>query len=348
MVVSGGAGFIGSHAVEYFSDKGWSVTAIDNLSRGKTLGQKGLDTSTFNWRYLESKGTVSLVNASVLDALKIEEQIRDAHSVIHTAGQVAVTKSLSDPMTDFNTNMLGTFNILEACRKASENPSIIFCSTNKVYGENVNKIPVSLNGSRYRYDNLEYSEGIPETFSVDGCEHTPYGASKLSADIYVQEYAHTYGLKTGVFRMSCIYGTRQFGNEDQGWVAHFVLSALRNKVIKIYGDGNQVRDILYIDDLLEAYNAFIDSSLKHAVFNIGGGHKNTISLLEFLDSLNQLTGHRTEVIFDDWRNGDQKVFISDIGKISEKLNWYPKVSPSEGILKLYTWATETLGPELIT
>ena len=207
-----------------------------------------------------------------------------------------------------------------------------------MYGENVNRLSVRLNGDRYEYADPAFELGIPESFSLDGSEHTPYGVSKLAADLYVQEYFHTYGLKTAVFRMSCIYGTRQFGNYDQGWIEHFILSALRNKKITIYGDGKQVRDVLFVSDLIEAYNAFLESRLKGGLFNMGGGHKNTLSLLELLERIEKTTGRRPDISFDEWRNGDQKVYISDIRKAMKHLGWEPKVSAEDGFQKLINWA----------
>ena len=337
MVVTGGAGFIGSHAAEHFSEEVWNVVAVDNLSRGKMLGVAGIDTSAYNWHHLSGNGQIELVNASTADERRMDELISDADAVLHTAGQVAVTSSLKDPRKDFDTNIIGTFNVLEACRKSGRNPAVVFCSTNKVYGENVNSIEVELSGNRYRYSDGRYDKGIPEHFPVDGCEHTPYGASKLAADLYVQEYGHTYGLKTGVFRMSCIYGTRQFGNEDQGWVAHFLLSALRNREITIYGDGRQVRDVLYVTDLVKAYDAFLSSHLRHGVFNMGGGPANTISLLELLERIQELTGIRPAFRFDRWRNGDQKVYISDISRARAQLKWEPAVGIKEGLNNMVRW-----------
>lgn len=338
VVVTGGAGFVGSHASEYFADRGWTVTAIDNMSRGRMLGQSGIDTPKYNWDYLSKKKGITLVNASVTEGDRMEKLLCEADAVIHTAGQVAVTTSLVDPRKDFETNMLGTFNVLEACRKSGRNPSVIFCSTNKVYGENVNTLPVRLNGDRYEYADEAFKHGIPESFSVDGCEHTPYGASKLAADLYVQEYSHTYGLKTAVFRMSCIYGTRQFGNEDQGWVAHFILSAIQNKHISIYGDGRQVRDVLFVTDLITAYDAFLRSGLRTGLFNIGGGTENTISLLELLQHITSMTGNKPDASFGDWRNGDQKVYISDISRANKELGWKPSINLVNGLQRLLQWA----------
>lgn len=340
ILITGGAGFIGSHTAEYYAEKGEEVIVLDNLSRAEMLGinQKVI---LHNWNDLQNNyDNVKLIKGDVRNFSKVKEATRDVEAIIHTAAQVAVTASVKDPTTDFEVNILGTFNILEAARRSKTSPSIILCSTNKVYGTNVNKISVREGEKRYIYADERYSEGIPESFPIDLCEHTPYGCSKLAADLYVQDYAHTYGLKTGVFRMSCIYGERQFGVEDQGWVAWFTIATLLNKPISIYGNGKQVRDVLYISDLIEAYDAFINSSLKHEVFNIGGGPKNTLSLQELLDLLDKLTGKRPSLSFKNWRPGDQRIYISDIRKAQEKLGWTPTISPELGVKKLVNWVSE--------
>jgi CDP-paratose 2-epimerase len=280
---------------------------------------------------------VKLIKGDVRDFEVVKAAAKDADIMIHAAAQVAVTTSLIDPRTDFEVNVLGTLNILEAARIAKTDPVLMFTSTNKVYGSNVNEIPVSKEAKRYSFADGSTKKGIPEDFPVDLCEHTPYGCSKLAADLYVQDYARIYGLKTGVFRMSCIYGERQFGNEEQGWVMWFVIATMVGKPITIYGDGKQVRDVLYISDLVEAYDTLVKSGLKGEIFNIGGGPENTLSLLELLDMLEELTGKRTRISFSDWRRGDQEVYVSDISKVKKKLGWSPKVSPRDGIEKLVGW-----------
>ena len=341
VVITGGAGFVGSHAAEYYARKGWNVIALDNLSRPPVRGF-GINTKTYNWNYLNGMENVRLVRGSVLQQKTVDELVSEADAVIHTAGQVAVTTSLEDPVGDFNTNVRGTFNVLEACRKSRNNVSVVFCSTNKVYGENVNSIPVRSSGLRYSFSDSRYSKGIPESFPVDSCKHSPYGASKLSADIYVQEYGKTYDLRTACCRMSCIYGDRQFGSEDQGWVAHFVISALLGRKLTIYGDGKQVRDVLYVDDLVKAYDSFIESKIPSGVFNIGGGHRNTMSLLELLGLLEKRLKSRIEPDYGDWRNSDQKVYVSDISLAARKLRWKPEVGVEQGVYRLLDWASKTL------
>jgi CDP-paratose 2-epimerase len=258
-------------------------------------------------------------------------------AIVHVAAQVAVTTSVKSPRTDFEINTLGTFNVLEVAR--ANDASVVYTSTNKVYGENVNRIPVVEKETRYEFSEPRYRNGIPEDFSTDLTGHSPYGCSKLAADSYVQDYAHTYGLKTGVFRMSCIYGERQFGVEDQGWVAWFGIATLTGKPITIYGDGKQVRDVLHVSDLVEAFDKFLDSSLKHAVCNIGGGPSNSLSLIELLSLLEKMTGKTPRLTYTDWRTADQKVYISNISRAKEIMSWVPKVTPSEGVGRLIKWVS---------
>jgi CDP-paratose 2-epimerase len=210
-----------------------------------------------------------------------------------------------------------------------------------VYGENVNKIPVMEKETRYEYADPKFREGIPETFPIDLTGHSPYGCSKLAADIYVQDYAHTYGLKTGVFRMSCIYGERQFGVEDQGFLAHFVISVVLGREITIYGTGKQVRDVLHVEDLVRA----VDSALKRSktlngdVYNMGGGPNNALSLLEVIHYIERVSKVKVHLKFGEWRKADQKVYISDIRKAKEMLGWEPKIDPKNGIKKLVEWVS---------
>jgi CDP-paratose 2-epimerase len=341
VLVTGGAGFVGSHAAAYYDDSGAEVIALDNLSRIDTLETAGesRDTSKYNWRYLrEHHPNVELVEADVRNDQRIDEIVEGHDAIVHTAGQVAVTASIRDPRTDFEVNALGTFNVLEAARKAESNPTVVVASTNKVYGDNVNDIPVREEDHRYWYDDSDYLNGVPESLSIDNCEHTPYGVSKLSADLYAQDYAERKQVDAAAFRMSCIYGPRQFGNEDQGWVAHFALSTLRDEPLTIFGDGKQVRDVLYVDDLIRAYDAFISNPEgKPSVYNIGGGPKNTTSLIEFLDLLEQETGQRTKISFDGWREGDQKVYVSDISRAKQVLGWEPQVDFETGIKNFLKW-----------
>ena len=333
ILVTGGAGFIGSHVAEYFSEKGYEVIALDNLKRGEILGKN--ISLEHNIEFLNGLSNVSFVKGDIRDFSLLKNLCKDIDVIIHAAAQVAVTTSLENPREDLKINVLGTFNVLEAARLCDA--AVIYCSTNKVYGDNVNKIPIVEKNKRYEFADDKYKNGISEDFPIDLCEHTPYGCSKLAGDIYVQDYSHTYGLKTGVFRMSCIYGERQFGVEDQGWVAWFTIATLLDKPITIYGDGKQVRDVLYVKDLIRAYDAFLKSNLKQEVFNIGGGPENTTSLIELIDLLEELTGKRPTIRYDNWRRSDQKVYVSNIQKLEKKLGWRPEITLKEGLRKLINW-----------
>ncbi len=342
LLVTGGGGFIGSHTVRLFASQGWQVTALDNLSREELLGvESGPIPKAYNWERLRKENGVTLVKGDVRHLEGLRSLTKEADAIVHAAAQVAVTTSIEDPRTDFDVNLLGTLNVLEAARLSRAEPRLLFTSTNKVYGGNVNRIPVKERGSRYGYADPRYATGIPTDFPIDSCEHTPYGVSKLAADLYVQDYAHTYGLKTVTFRMSCIYGEGQSGNEDQGWVAHFVLSILRGLPLTIYGDGKQVRDVLHVEDLVRAFQGALESdeALRGGVFNIGGGPENTLSLLELVDLVEGLTEKKASVSFSDWRSGDQKVYISDISAVEGSLGWRPEVSPQEGVSRLIDWYT---------
>ena len=343
ILITGGVGFVGSHVAEYYAKSGNEVIVFDNLSRAELLGYESLN-AMYNWNSLKRYDNIELIKGDIRDAERIEDAARDTDVIIHTAAQTAVTTSLIDIRTDFEINALGTFNVLEAARLSRNNPCLIFCSTNKVYGDNVNKIPVREKEKRYEFADEIYKNGIPEDFPTDLCEHTPYGCSKFTGDIYIQDYAQRNEIDAAVFRMSCIHGTRQFGVEDQGWVAWFTIATLMEKPITIYGDGKQVRDVLYVTDLVNAYDLFVQKREKihHAVYNIGGGVENTMSLLELLDILEDLTGKRSKITFDNWRPSDQKVYISDISKAKSDFGWKPKVNPKEGVGRLAKWVGETI------
>lgn len=337
VLITGGAGLVGSHCAEYFAKRGDKVIVLDNLMRSKLFGYDK-KTVEYNWNYLADFENIVRIKGDVRERDDVLKAIGEGVDVvIHTAAQPGVPSSVRNPREDFSINALGTFNVLECLRKKSKDAIFIYTSTNKVYGENVDKIPLKELETRYTYDKIK---GVSEKMLTDLTAHTPYGVSKLCGDLYTQEYSHIYGMKTGVFRCSCIYGTRQFGFEDQGWVSWFIIATLFNKPITIYGDGKQVRDLLYISDLIEAFDKFIKNNLKHEIFNIGGGPENTISLLEFLEKLEKLMGKKIKVTFSDWRPSDQKVYISDISKIKEKLDWTPKTSIDEGIKRLIEWVKE--------
>ncbi|MFH1328189.1 MAG: GDP-mannose 4,6-dehydratase [Candidatus Bathyarchaeota archaeon] len=337
ILITGGAGFVGSHAAEFYAKKGNQVAVFDNLSRMLLL-KKDVKNATYNYNYLKKYKDIRFIKGDIRNETEIQSAAKDVDAIIHTAAQTAVTTSLIDPKIDFALNAQGTFNVLEAARRAKSNPILVYCSTNKVYGDNVNKIKVKEEGKRYKFER-KHESGIPETYPIDLCGHTPYGCSKTAGDIYTQDYVYTYGLKTGIFRMSCIYGERQFGFEDQGWVAWFTIATITNRPITIYGNGKQVRDILYVEDLIKAFDTFIKRKNQHngEAFNIGGGPENTISLLELLDVLKELTGKRSRIKYGKWRFSDQKVYVSDISKAKTKLGWTPAIKPKQGIKKLVHW-----------
>lgn len=258
--------------------------------------------------------------------------------MIHLASQVAVTLSVQDPREDFEINALGTFNVLEATRHYCPQAAFLYASTNKVYG-GMDDVRIEEQGTRYAY--VDYVAGIPESYPLDF--HSPYGCSKGAGDQYVRDYARIFGLRTVSLRQSCIYGRRQFGVEDQGWVAHFIIAAVTGRPLNIYGDGKQVRDLLHVSDLIRAYELCIRQidHLQGEVFNLGGGPDNTISIwAEFQPLLESFTGHPIQVTRGDWRPGDQRVFIADIRKAARKIGWEPQVSPASGIAELYQWVSQ--------
>jgi CDP-paratose 2-epimerase len=335
-LITGGAGFIGSNYVNRLLQRGETVTIFDNLSRAGAVR---------NIRWLKEvygeKG-VDLVLGDVRETEQVARAAKQADVIVHLAAQVAVTTSVTHPREDFEVNALGTFNTLEAARLSGRNPLFLYASTNKVYG-GMDDVAIVEEPTRYRY--ADFPDGISESQPLDF--HSPYGCSKGAGDQYVRDYARIYGMPTVVFRQSCIYGPRQYGIEDQGWVAWFVIAALTGKRISIYGDGKQVRDILFVEDLLNAYDAAIEnpSVSSGQVYNIGGGAKNVLSVwTEFQPILERLIGKPLDVSWGDWRPGDQKVYVSDIRKASRDLKWAPKVSVEEGIEKLFRWVQQGVKP----
>jgi len=336
-LIIGGAGFIGCNLACDLLDKGEEVVILDNLSR------KGSE-KNLEWLMTLSKGgSFKFVQVDIrLDFDALRRECKKADRIYHLAAQVAVTTSVEQPREDFEINALGTFNVLEAMRLESKREAgLIYASTNKVYG-GMEEIKVIKGKNRYRYK--DYPFGVSEKHSLDF--HSPYGCSKGCGDQYVRDYARIYGLNTVVFRQSCIYGPRQFGVEDQGWVAWFIIAVLTDKKITIYGDGKQVRDVLYVEDLVAAYHAAFDN-LKLAageVFNVGGGPKNVISVwADFGPMLERLFKKEIKVSRGSWRPGDQKIYVSDIRKVRRVLSWQPSFSPIQGIEKLYKWAKKNKG-----
>ena len=331
-LVTGGAGFIGSNYVHRLLSRGEHVTIYDNLSRaGAPVNMAWLE-ETFG------KNGCRLIVGDVADGAHLAEAAQDADVIVHLAGQVAVTTSVTNPREDFEANALGTFNALEAARASGRDPVFVYASTNKVYG-GMEDVALAEQPTRWRYADLEH--GCPESQPLDF--HSPYGCSKGTGDQYVRDYARIYGLRSVVFRQSCIYGPRQFGIEDQGWIAWMIIAAVTGKQITIYGDGKQVRDVLHVDDLLDAYDAAIEQIDVAAgqVYNIGGGPENVMSVwAEFGPLLEKLLGKEIPVARDDWRPGDQKVFYADIRVAERELGWKPKIGVEGGVERLYEWVRE--------
>ncbi len=331
-LITGGAGFIGSNYVHRLLARGEKVTIYDNFARAGA--PRNLD-----WLKQEyGEKAFNVIVGDVRDAESIAEAAKSADVIVHLAGQVAVTTSVINPRDDFECNALGTFNVVEAARLSDRNPVLIYASTNKVYG-GMDDVELFEEATRWRYKDLV--SGCPETQPLDF--HSPYGVSKGTGDQYVRDYSRIYGLRSVVMRQSCIYGPRQFGIEDQGWVAWFIIAAVMERNITIYGDGKQVRDILYVDDLLTAYDLAIENidRVKGQVYNLGGGPENVMSVwAEFGPKLEKLIGSSIEIGRGDWRPGDQRVFYADINKAEKELGWKPKISVEEGVQKLFDWVKQ--------
>ncbi len=330
VIVTGGAGFTGANVVRHHLDRGHRVVVFDNLARKGCLDNLAWLRSHERQEHLEV-----IVGDCRMPPTELTAAVERADAFFHYAGQVAVTTSVVDPRHDFEGNALATFNMLELVRRSRGNrPPFFFSSTNKVYG-GMEDVATVEGEESYAYRDLPL--GIPEDRLLDF--HSPYGCSKGSADQYVRDYARIYDLATVVFRQSCIYGYRQFGVEDQGWVAWFVIAAVLGKPITIYGDGKQVRDVLFIDDLIEAYDRAwerIDATAGR-VYNIGGGPANTISLLQLLEFLGEEHGLDVAPAYDDWRPGDQPVYVSDIRKAESEFGWRPRTDWQSGVSQLVEW-----------
>lgn len=329
--ITGGAGFIGCNSADYFLSQGHSVVVFDNLSR------KGANANLEWLGERHGNGRLQFIQGDIRHYDQLAQTIEGADVVLHLASQVAVTLSVKNPREDFEINALGTFNVLEAVRNHSPKAAVLYASTNKVYG-GMEEVGIVLQGDRYTY--RDYPNGISESYPLDF--HSPYGCSKGAGDQYMLDYARIYGLKTLVLRQSCIYGQRQMGVEDQGWVAHFVIATVLNRPISIYGDGRQVRDLLHVTDLVRLYETGIQQieAVKGEAFNVGGGPHNTLSVWsEFGPLLAGLAKRPISITQGDWRPGDQRVFIADIRKATQKLGWQPTISPPQGIQNLYEWVT---------
>jgi len=336
ILITGGAGFIGCNTAKKFHEWGHEVVILDNLSRPG---------SRENLKWLgDDVAQLDFICADVTDAPKVAEVITRGkfNAVIHLAGQVAVTTSVVEPRHDFEVNTGGTFNMLEAVRLHSPDTAFIYSSTNKVYG---GLTGLRIRALEKRYEFEDYPFGISENQPLDF--HSPYGCSKGASDSYVVDYARIYGLRTMSLRQSCIYGCRQFGVEDQGWLAWFAIAHLLGRPLTLYGDGRQVRDVLFVDDLADCYRKALSVLDDHKcpggrAFNIGGGPKNTLSLLECLEMLGELSRHRVDLSFAEMRPGDQKVYVSDIRAAATSLGWAPQTAVLDGMKRLVDWITANI------
>ena len=333
VIITGGAGFIGCNAASRYLRRGNQVILVDDLSR------KGVEQ---NLEWLKDQGHLTFFKIDIRNEREIADLFqnhKDAELILHLAGQTAVTTSVLDPRSDFQSNAIGTFNVLEGVRRAGITAPFIFSSTNKVYG-GMEEVKVVQQNKKYIY--ADKPQGISEAQNLDF--HSPYGCSKGAADQYVRDYHRIYGLNTVVFRQSCIYGYRQFGIEDQGWVAWFMIASQLRRPIIVYGDGKQARDILFIDDLLDAFDAAAAHINKATgrVYNIGGGPENLMSLLELIDYIEDKQGAPVNYTQDEWRAGDQRIYMSDVSLARKELDWSPRVDYKQGLGLLYDWISSNL------
>jgi CDP-paratose 2-epimerase len=327
-LITGGAGFVGTNLAHRLLAAGESVRILDNLSRPSV-------NLNLEWLLERHEGKLDVRLGDVRDSASVADAVRGVDGVFHLAAQVAVTTSLVDPAHDFEVNARGTLNVLEAVRTAARPPYMFLTSTNKVYGA-LADVALDRLETRYQPKSVEVREhGISEQRPLD--LYSPYGCSKGTADQYVLDYGRSFGIPSVVFRMSCIYGPRQFGTEDQGWLAHFFIRAMRGNRLSIYGDGLQVRDVLYVDDLVDAFLAARQARVVGRAFNIGGGASNALSLIELIKLMGETYDYHPEISFLAPRVGDQRYYVSDTRTFTQATGWTPRTGVREGISKLHGW-----------
>jgi CDP-paratose 2-epimerase len=330
ILITGGAGFVGCNAARFFRARNWAVTVLDNLSRQGTEN---------NLQWLRDNTSFEFERVDIRDRASVDRVVSEQRydAVLHLAAQVAVTTSVTDPGSDFAINAMGTFHVLDAVRRFCPEAVFINASTNKVYGK-IAGAEYELRDGRYAYTNRPF--GIGEAEPLDFL--SPYGCSKGAADQYALDFARIYQIPATSFRQSCIYGPRQFGVEDQGWVAWFAIAALLKRDITIFGDGRQVRDVLHVEDLVRAYEAAVRSPDKVAAqaFNVGGGPGSILSLLDLIQMLEEHLKRRIPLLWDEWRPGDQRVYVSDIRRLETVLGWKPEIDAETGIAQLIGWVAQ--------
>jgi CDP-paratose 2-epimerase len=330
ILITGGAGFIGSNLAQgLLADSSTRVRIFDNLSR------EGVE-ANLEWLHgLDGARRLEFIKGDVRNEQAVAKAARGVAEIYHFAAQVAVTTSVDDPRTDFEINVGGTVNVLEAARLSGRRPFVLFTSTNKVYGS-LPRVPAEIEGRQYRAAVANFS-GVTEDELLDF--HSPYGCSKGAADQYVRDYARIYELPTVVFRMSCIAGPRQFGTEDQGWVAHFLYSTLEHKLITVYGDGFQVRDVLHVYDLIDAMSAARTHLPRTAgeIYNLGGGMSRAVSVLEMLDAIQSATRVAPKIRYRDVRPGDQPLYIAETAKLSAHTGWRPRRSLDDTLKDIHAF-----------
>ncbi|MHB8178988.1 MAG: NAD-dependent epimerase/dehydratase family protein [Vulcanimicrobiaceae bacterium] len=327
VLIIGGAGFIGSNAASYYAQRDNDLCILDNFSRPGARINAGWLQSCYP--------RICIEHADIrFESDVLRDEVKRADLILHEAAQVAVTTSVTNPREDFCTNAMGTFNVLEALRAGDHGQILVYASTNKVYGDLAHR-EVANHGDRYMF--ADAPTGIPESELLDF--HSPYGCSKGAAEQYVRDYARIYGLRTLAFRQSCIYGPRQYGVEDQGWIAWFAIRASQGLPVTIFGDGMQVRDVLYVEDLIEAYDLAVTHIATTAgkIYNLGGGPSNTLSIRELVALLETRYNRRMEVTYADWRPGDQRVFVSSVKKAKDSFGWSPRTGVGEGLSAMCDW-----------
>jgi len=330
VLITGGCGFLGCNLADALAQSGETVLVLDNLSRAGTE-------ENAEWLKSRHPRRIAIEVADIRDFEAVRRCVGEARAVLHLAAQVAVTTSLDRPVEDLEINTRGTLNVLESVRIGNPRAPVIFASTNKVYGKLLAENEVMLSGQRYAPLIPHLRSGVSERTPLD--LYSPYGCSKGAADQYVRDYARVFGLRTVVLRMSCIYGPRQFGNEDQGWIAHFLLRAIRNSPVNVYGTGYQVRDALYVSDAVAAWLGALDriDAVRGRIFNLGGGAVNSLSLRELIELIAELRRAEPPLRFERWRPGDQPWYVSDISAISRALDWCPRTPLREGLRALERW-----------